>query len=785
MKCKNRHYDFLCRFIVLCATSLTLAACGGGGGGDSSVPTANPTITGLAATGAALAGASVTAKCTTGSPVSSTTGADGTFSLELAGGQTVPCLLQAKAGTVTLHGFAAQAGHVNITPLTDLVIRTALGADAATAFDSFDAGKGAAIAAGLDDAKAYVQTEVAAIAGASQSGDPLTLVFEVGDADDSVLDNLAAVLDAGGKSLDDLRAAAVSKASFTAAVTVNWFFSEGAALTPGQIVSFDAQGLYFNVHSEANPNGEIRSQIVPSDAAFVTDAGNPVIDNAGNPASSNTFSALLSGDQEVPATTTNASAYGTIVLDPVAKSISGVLVANGIVGTAAHIHQGLPGVAGPVVFPLSGGPTVWTLAATSITDEQIADLRAGTYYLNIHSTAAPAGEIRGRLNQQLRFAALSGANEVPAVATAASGFGVLALNPTTNQISGFVKTAGITGTAAHIHEGAAGVAGGVIVPLTQTATDSGVWVVAPGQLLTAAQVASFNAGNLYFNVHSAANAGGEIRDQIVPATIKIGTADLDGSKEAPPVTTSATGTGIMALNSITGLVSGNVGTTGIVATAAHVHEAAAGVVGGVIVPLTMTPPASTFQNPVAVSTGSLTDGTVGAAYSQTLVATGGTTPYTWAVTAGALPAGLSLSTDGVISGTPIAAGGSSFTAGVTDSAAPAASASKALSLNIDAVPAATISFAAQVQPIFTANCTVGCHSPGGISAFMDLTAGNAYASLVQATPPRVVAGSSSNSVLYGRISGTIVPQMPLGTAPLSAADQTRIKDWIDQGATDN
>jgi len=49
----------------------------------------------------------------------------------------------------------------------------------------------------------------------------------------------------------------------------------------------------------------------------------------------------------------------------------------------------------------------------------------------------------------------------------------------------------------------------------------------------------------------------------------------------------------------------------------------------------------------------------------------------------------------------------------------------------------------------------------------------------------VVAGSSSNSVLYGRIYGTIVPQMPLGAAPLSAADQTLIKDWIDQGATDN
>jgi len=780
----KRRYGSLCRFIVFCAATLTLAACGGGGG-SSPAPTANPTITGLAATGAALAGAAVTAKCTVGPAVSDTTGADGSFVLVLSGGQTLPCMLQATNGTLTLHGFAAQAGHVNITPLTELIISRALGSDAAAAFDSFDAGKGEAIAAGLTDAKTYVNTGIAAIAGASQSGDPLTERFEIGDADDQVLDNLAAVLESGGKSLDDLRVAAVANGPFTAAVTSNWYFSAGAALTPSQIASFDAEGLYYNVHSTANPSGEIRSQIVPSSTAFVTDNGNPVIDNAGNPASSNTFSALLSGDQEVPATTTNASAFGVIELDAVAKTISGVLVANGIVGTAAHIHNGLPGVAGPVVFPLSGGPTVWTLAATSITDAQIADLKAGAYYLNVHSAAAPAGEIRGRLNQQLRFSALSGANEVPAVATTASGAGVLALNPTTNQISGFVMTTGITATVAHIHLGAAGVAGGVIVPLTETPAGSGVWVVPAGQLLTADQVASFNAGDLYFNVHSSANPGGEIRGQILPATIKIGTATLSGSNEVPPVATSAQGTGILVVNSLTGQVGGNISTTGIVATAAHVHEAAAGVNGAVIVPLTLTPPASTFRDPVIISTTGLADGTVGAAYSQTLTATGGTAPYTWAVTAGTLPAGLNLSAAGVISGPPTAAGSSTFTVGVTDSAATAATATKALTLNINAAAPATVSFATQVQPIFTANCTSACHSPGGIAAFMNLSAGNAYASLVQSTPPRVVAGSSSTSVLYGRISGSIVPQMPLGRPALSAADQTLIKDWIDQGAANN
>jgi len=60
---------------------------------------------------------------------------------------------------------------------------------------------------------------------------------------------------------------------------------------------------------------------------------------------------------------------------------------------------------------------------------------------------------------------------------------------------------------------------------------------------------------------------------------------------------------------------------------------------------------------LSVSQSSLTNGVVGTAYSQTLSATGGTPPYTWTLTSGILPAGLSLSSSGVIAGTPTTAGG--------------------------------------------------------------------------------------------------------------------------------
>jgi len=69
---------------------------------------------------------------------------------------------------------------------------------------------------------------------------------------------------------------------------------------------------------------------------------------------------------------------------------------------------------------------------------------------------------------------------------------------------------------------------------------------------------------------------------------------------------------------------------------------------------------------ITPASGALSDGTVGTAYSQNLAASGGTAPYSYTVTAGALPAGLTLSGSGALSGTPTTAGAYSFTAAATD-----------------------------------------------------------------------------------------------------------------------
>ncbi len=104
----------------------------------------------------------------------------------------------------------------------------------------------------------------------------------------------------------------------------------------------------------------------------------------------------------------------------------------------------------------------------------------------------------------------------------------------------------------------------------------------------------------------------------------------------------------------------------------------------------------TVSNPsptLTIQTSSLPSGIVGTAYSQALVATGGTAPYgasgstcspasgtRWCVTSGSLPAGISLSVDGTLSGTPTAAGTSNFTVQLIDSSPIPQTASRSLSI---------------------------------------------------------------------------------------------------------
>jgi len=108
---------------------------------------------------------------------------------------------------------------------------------------------------------------------------------------------------------------------------------------------------------------------------------------------------------------------------------------------------------------------------------------------------------------------LSGANEVPPVSSAAAGNGNVTIKDD-GSVTAKVTVTGMTATAAHIHMGAAGSNGPVIVPFTKTADNT--FEAAAGAKMTPEQLAAYKAGNTYVNVHSAANPGGEVRAQLKP-----------------------------------------------------------------------------------------------------------------------------------------------------------------------------------------------------------------------------------------------------------------------------
>jgi hypothetical protein len=108
---------------------------------------------------------------------------------------------------------------------------------------------------------------------------------------------------------------------------------------------------------------------------------------------------------------------------------------------------------------------------------------------------------------------LTGAEEMPPVTTTASGTGTITI-AADKSVSGSIKTSGIDGTVAHIHVGAPGKNGPPIITLSKGA--DGVWSVPPDSKLTDEQYGSFQAGNLYVNVHSAEHKAGEIRAQLKP-----------------------------------------------------------------------------------------------------------------------------------------------------------------------------------------------------------------------------------------------------------------------------
>jgi hypothetical protein len=110
------------------------------------------------------------------------------------------------------------------------------------------------------------------------------------------------------------------------------------------------------------------------------------------------FDATLNGASEVPPnSTTMATGTATLSYNKTTKVFTLNVNYSGLTPTDGHIHVGAVGADGPVVFPLTSLTSPISFTSPALTTAQETDLLSNLYYVNLHTTAFPGGEIRGQL----------------------------------------------------------------------------------------------------------------------------------------------------------------------------------------------------------------------------------------------------------------------------------------------------------------------------------------------------------------------------------------------------
>lgn len=232
------------------------------------------------------------------------------------------------------------------------------------------------------------------------------------------------------------------------------------------------------------------------------------------------FTATLQGIQEVPANASAATGSSTGTYNMTTKVLTVTTTHTIAAPTNGHIHVGAAGVAGPVVFPFTTFTSPIVFTSTTLTAAQEADLLNNLYYVNIHTAAFPGGEIRGQLlkdgtttSNTVNFGAtLNGTQSTPANASTFTGAATGSFNRTTRILTVTTTHTVPTPTNAHIHVGAAGVAGPVVFPFLSFGSPINF---TSASALTLQQEADLMNNNYYVNIHTAAFPAGEIRGQLL------------------------------------------------------------------------------------------------------------------------------------------------------------------------------------------------------------------------------------------------------------------------------
>jgi CHRD domain len=187
---------------------------------------------------------------------------------------------------------------------------------------------------------------------------------------------------------------------------------------------------------------------------------------------------------------------------------------------AAHIHHGVAGAAGPVVIPLTtpnatGASSGCATAARSLVKAILA--APATFYVNVHTAEYPGGAIRGQLagTSASLFGTIYALDLKGSSEPNATGSAVLRILKDTSTVCYRLHAANVTlpTTAAHIHKGAAGVSGPVVVPFTAPGADGN----SSGCTASTAAIVDdilANPSGYYVNVHTVEHPAGAIRAQL-------------------------------------------------------------------------------------------------------------------------------------------------------------------------------------------------------------------------------------------------------------------------------
>ncbi len=355
------------------------------------------------------------------------------------------------------------------------------------------------------------------------------------------------------------------------------------------------------------------------DASAVDVAGTVDVagsEGGGEAGSIVTYTAVLTGAQEVPPVVTTATGSATFTLSADRTQLMYLVTHDVVGGTASHIHLAAAGENGAIVYPFT--PFGSTMSGTlTITATDADNLEQGKMYVNVHSTSHPGGEIRGQIlhpGDSLWVATLTGSQETPPVTSTGTGTAAVILDAAKTSLRYHVNTTGLTLTNAHIHKGIATIAGAVIHPFSPIAA------VMDGTIaLSGTDAQDLAAGLWYVNVHTAANPGGELRGQLMMPGEVLYSASLSGANEVPPVTTSATGGAQFILDPQGTSLRYQAAFTGLITTGSDVNMGAAGVNGNVLYPLTLT--ANGAAGTQTMTAGDLTNLNAGNLYVSVQTAT--------------------------------------------------------------------------------------------------------------------------------------------------------------------